>query len=69
MRVKAGIGARGTNYTQTPPPTGPPIVIPAKAGIQRGGVGAGKTAASLTLVNSDYPLRHPGESPGQNLSK
>ncbi len=38
------------------------------AGIQRGGVGAGKTAASLTLVNSDYPLRHPGESPGQNLS-
>ena len=31
VRVKAGIGARGTNHTQTPPPTGPPFVIPAKS--------------------------------------
>ena len=28
----------------------------------------GETAASLTLVNSDYPLRQPGESPGQTAA-
>ena len=32
------------------------------------GVGGGETAANLTLVNSDDPLRHPSESPGQNPS-
>ncbi len=51
------------------------MVIPEKAcpvprygGRNPEGWGGGKTAASLTLVNSDYPLRHPGESAGQNPS-
>ena len=46
VRVKAGIGARGTNYTQTPPPTGPPIRHSGE-GRNPEGRGGGKTAASL----------------------
>ncbi len=53
VRVKAGIGARGNNDTQTRPPTGASIVIPSCAGASR----------HERLVRKHVPDSNPGWIP------